>query len=160
MNSKDLSQPQVNQIIVKALESSAKQIVKEGVGILPEGAYPFDLTFHSVGELVVNRGTPEGDEVEVIDFSINDVLRGILAETENPEKLISDALGWHKKSDKGKQKAQDQITSGLLLKVGKRRKITKLLSKPAKAGAAKANPTLGIDGSVGARSVDLKVEAA
>lgn len=160
MQSEDLSQPQVNQIVVKALENSAKRIAAQGTEILPEGSYPFDLTFHSIGELVVNKGTPEGEAVEVIDFSPNDVLRGILANCEDPDAVVSGALAWHKKSDSGARKAQDQLTAGTLLKCAKRRKMTKEQAKPARAGAAKANPTVGIDGSVGSRSVDMEVDAA
>ena len=160
MNTTELTQPQVNQIVVKALETSAKQIASEGTEILPEGAYPFDLTFHSIGELVVNKGAPEGEAVEVIDFSLNDVMRGVMANCDDPEKLISDALGWHKKSDEGARKAQDQLTKGTLLKCAKRRKMTTMKSTPARAGAAKAKPTVGIDGSVGSRAVDMEVKAA
>lgn len=160
MKSEDLSQPQVNQIVVKALETSAKRIAAQGTEILPEGAYPFDLTFHSIGELVVNKGTPEGEPVTVIDFSPNDVLRGILATSEDPEQLVLDALSWHKKADKDACKAQDGITAGTLLKCAKRRKMTAEQARPARAGAAKANPTVGIDGSVGSRSVSQEVSAA
>lgn len=160
MKSEDLTQPQVNQIVVKALETSAKRVAEQGVAVLPEGAYPFDLTFHSIGELVVNKGTPEGEAVEVIDFSVNDVLRGILATCDDPEQLVLGALSWHKKADKAAIKAQDGITAGTLLKCGKRRKMTTEHARPARAGAAKANPTVGIDGSVGSRSVELEVSAA
>tara|TARA_E500000318_G_scaffold17776_2_gene18168 strand:+ start:31305 stop:31781 length:477 start_codon:yes stop_codon:yes gene_type:complete len=155
-----LTKKQENQITAKALVTAAKQVESSGVQELPAGSYPFDINTQITGELLVKKGSEAGPEVTVIDFSPNDVLRGLLATADDPEKLVSDALGWHKSSDKNARKTQDEQNKQTLLKCAKRRKMTKEFSSPAKAGAASAKPTVRVTGKVGQRQVAMEVKAA
>jgi hypothetical protein len=149
-----------NQITVKALQTAAKQVASQGTAELEPGSYPFDIKTQIVGELLVKKGSAAGPEVTVVDFSLSDVLRGIMANAEDPDKLVSDALAWHKGSDKESRSTQDDATSKVLLTCAKRRKMTKQHSTPAKAGAASAKPTVAVTGKVGKRQVALEVKAA
>ena len=155
-----LTKKQENQITAKALVTAAKQVESSGVQELPAGSYPFDIKTQITGELLVKQGSEAGPEVTVIDFSPNDVLRGILATADDPDKLVSDALGWHKSNDKDARKSQDEQTKQTLLKCAKRRKMTKVYSTPAKQGAASAKPTVKVTGKVSQRQVALEVNAA
>lgn len=157
---KALTQKQSNQVVVKALETGASQVKSKGVAVLPAGSYPFDLTVSVIGELNVNNGSEAGEETTVIDFSVNDVLRGLIATLPQAESAISDALAWHKAADKDTKKSADAANAATLLKLGKRRKMTKVFATPAKAGSASAKPTVKISGSVDARSISVEVDAA
>ena len=157
---KALTQKQSNQVVAKALETGAKQVVSKGVAVLPAGSYPFDLSVSVIGELNVNAGSGAGEEITVIDFSVNDVLRGLMATLPEAETAISEALAWHKNADKDAKKSADAANAATLLKLAKRRKMTKAHATPAKAGAASAKPTVKISGSVAARSISVEVDAA
>lgn len=160
MASKKLNKKQNNQATVKALETAAKQIASEGVEALPAGSYPFDIEANIVGELLVKQGSAAGEEVTAIDFSVNDVLRGIMATSPTAATLVSDALAWHKKASKDDKKAQDAKTSSTLLTAAKRRKMTKVHSSPARAGGVSAKPAVEISGSVSSRDIKVGVKAS
>lgn len=155
-----LTKKHENQAVSKVLQNAAKQIETQGTAVLKPGSYPFDLSISVTGELLVKKGSDAGEEVTVADFSPNDVLRGILANAENPDQLVSDALGWHKSSGEEAKKAQDELTACTLLACAKRRRMTKSHSTPAKAGAVSAKPSVSVSGTVGQRAVAVEVKAA
>lgn len=155
-----LNKKQENKITMRALETAAAQVKSKGVADVPEGSYPFSIETEIIGELVVEKGTKVGKPTTVCDFGPNDVLRGILATAENPSKLVSDALGWHKSSDKDTRKSQDEKSTKTMLSCAKRRKMTSESTTKAKAGATRAKPSVALSGTVGSRQISLEVEAA
>lgn len=157
---KKLNKAQSNQAASKALQTAAKQIESQGVEPIPAGSYPFDVNVDITGELLVKNGSEAGEEVTVIDFSPNDVLRGLLATIPEASSAVSEALAWHKSADKNAKKAQDADTSALLLQLAKRRKMTKTFSTPAKAGGVSAKPSVAFTGSFGSRVIDMEVKAS
>ena len=155
-----LTKKQENQITVRALETAAGQIKTEGVAEVPEGSYPFSISAEIVGELNVEKGTEAGKPTVVCDFNSADVLRAILATCDEPAKVVSKALGWHRDSDKSERKSQDEKNTQTILTCAKRRKMTTKSATKAKAGATRAKPSVSLSGSVGTRKISVEVKAA
>jgi hypothetical protein len=155
-----LNKKQNNQVACKALITAAKRIESEGVEALPPNSYPFDLSVDIVGELLVGNGTEAGEEVTVIDFSIADVLRGIMATEPEIATVVSAALAWHKTASKEDKKAQDAKLTKLLLGSAKRRNMVKVYTPSPRAGKVSSKPSVTINGSVDQRVIKLGVKSS
>lgn len=156
---KKLTKKQNNAATAKVLECAAKQVASEGTEPLDKGSYPFDLSVQLVGELDVKAGSEAGPEITVADISAADLIVGMHATSESFGSLVSDAMGWHKNASKDQIKEHKAGSSSAILRVAKRRKMTKTTGTPARPGAASSKPEVQIEGSVATRAVKVKVAA-
>lgn len=156
---KKLTKKQNNFATAKVLECAAKQVAAKGTEPLEKGSYPFDISVELAGELDVKAGSEAGPDVTVADISAAELLAGMHATCESFGSLVSDAMGWAKKASKEQLKEHKAASNSEILRVAKRRKMTKTTSSPARPGAASSKPTVRGGGSFDTREVKVEVVA-
>lgn len=156
------AQEQANTVAYHALTRAADRIKAEGIGELEPGGYPFKLTASTEGELLVERGTPEGPPKTVCDVSDPEALAGILGSIPEEQRagIVSNGLGVWKGATDEKRKELKAQAKTLILAAAKRRKLVSEKCSPARRGAVKCKPAVTVGGSVNANDLHLEVDAA